>query len=45
MTHTYIKKELMVLCEDAYQNMSNKKYLENAMEALMGDIDGVVMMI
>jgi hypothetical protein len=38
MTHTYIKKEFMVLCEDVYQNMSNKKYRENAMEVLMEDI-------
>jgi hypothetical protein len=38
MTHTYIKKELMVLCEDVFQSMNNKKYGENAMEVLMEDI-------
>jgi hypothetical protein len=26
MTHTCIKKEWMVLCEDVFQNMNNKTY-------------------
>jgi hypothetical protein len=26
MTHTYIKKEWLVLCEDVFQNMNNKRY-------------------
>ena len=26
MTHIYIKKESMVLCEDVFLNMNNRKY-------------------
>ena len=38
MTHIYIEKELMVLCEDVYQIMSRRKYWINAMVMLMVDI-------
>ena len=38
MTHTYIKKEWMVLCEDVFQNMNNERYWENVMVVLMEDI-------
>jgi hypothetical protein len=38
MTHTYIKKEWMVLCKDVFQNMNNKRYRGNVMVVLMEDI-------
>jgi hypothetical protein len=38
MTHIYIKKEWMVICEDVFQNMNNKRYWENVMVVLMEDI-------
>jgi hypothetical protein len=38
MTHTYIKKEWMVSCEDVFHNMNNKRYSGNVMVVLIEDI-------
>ena len=38
MTHTYTKKEWMVLCEDVFRNMNKRRYCVNVMVVPMEDI-------